>query len=280
MFVELHEMTGALRESEERFRTAFADAPIGIALLAPDGRIGQVNRALCDAIGRSQADLIGAGLDQLSDGSDAEAVGRMLAGNLPSHHVERRLQHSDGHALQVLLTMSPTMGAEGEPVGVIVQVVDLTQRSRAERERSERLREQGAREQAEAVADTIRKLQSVADVALAHLALDELLEKLCEQVSGVFEADCAAIMLASSEGEPCGWPRPPASRPRSWRARRSRTARASRGAWPPAVPPGGTRRRCPGGRPGEPRPGGADGGASSSPTGACRACSRWGVATS
>ncbi len=202
VFVELHEMTDALRESEERFRTAFADAPIGIALLTHDGRIGQVNRALCDAIGRSQAELIGAGLDQLSDGSDAEAVRRMLAGDLPSHHVERRLHHSDGHEAEVLLTMSPTMGANGEPVGVIVQVVDLTQRGRAERERTERLREQGAREQAEAVADTIRKLQSVADVALAHLALDELLEKLCEQVSGVFEADCAAILLASSEGGP------------------------------------------------------------------------------
>ena len=33
VFVELHEKTGALRESEERFRTAFLDAPIGIALV-------------------------------------------------------------------------------------------------------------------------------------------------------------------------------------------------------------------------------------------------------
>ena len=83
-----------------------------------------------------------------------------------------------------------------------MQIVDLTERDRAERERSERMREQGAREQAEAVSDTIRKLQSVADVALAHLALDDLLRELCEQVGGVFEADCASILLAEAEDDP------------------------------------------------------------------------------
>ena len=161
-----------------------------------------MNRALCEITGRSQAELIGAELDYLAERDDARAVKRMLSGDLPTYQAERRLNHKDGHHVDVLLTISPTLGAEGELVGAIAQTVDLTERTRAERERSERLREQGAREQAEAVSNTIRKLQSVADVALAHLALDDLLIELCEQVSGVFEADCSAILLADSDGEP------------------------------------------------------------------------------
>jgi len=195
VFVELHQTAGALRESEERFRTAFADAPIGIGLLNLEGRFTQVNRALCDIAGRSQAELIDTELGALSDREDARAVERMLAGELPSHQAERRVSHGDGQQVEALVAISPTADADGDPVGFIVQMTDLTERNRAERERSERMREQGAREQAEAVADTIRKLQSVADVALAHLALDDLLRELCEQVSGVFAADCASILL-------------------------------------------------------------------------------------
>ena len=202
VFVELHETTAALRDSEERFRTAFADAPIGIGLLSREGRFTQVNRALCEIAGRSQAELIDTELGALADREDQRAIERMVAGELPQLQVERRVEHKDGHSVETLVSVSPTAGADGGPIGFIAQIVDLTERNRAERERSERLREQGAREQAEAVSDTIRKLQSVADVALTHLALDDLLRELCEQVNGVFAADCASILLAAAEDDP------------------------------------------------------------------------------
>jgi PAS domain-containing protein len=37
-----------LRESEERFRLTIDEAPIGMALVALDGRFVRVNRALCE----------------------------------------------------------------------------------------------------------------------------------------------------------------------------------------------------------------------------------------
>ncbi len=40
-----------LRESEERFRLTIDEAPIGMALVALDGRFVRVNRALCDIVG-------------------------------------------------------------------------------------------------------------------------------------------------------------------------------------------------------------------------------------
>ena len=41
----------ALLEAEDRFRSAFDEAPIGMAMRAPDGRFLRVNRALCEITG-------------------------------------------------------------------------------------------------------------------------------------------------------------------------------------------------------------------------------------
>ena len=48
---ERKRVEAALRESEERFRQSFDSAPIGMALVAPDGRWLQVNHALCEIVG-------------------------------------------------------------------------------------------------------------------------------------------------------------------------------------------------------------------------------------
>src|SRR6185436_10951882 len=40
-----------LRDAEERFRNAFDQAPIGKALVNPDGRFTRVNSALCSILG-------------------------------------------------------------------------------------------------------------------------------------------------------------------------------------------------------------------------------------
>src|SRR5207249_4144408 len=46
--------TRQLQSSEERFRSAFGNAPIGMALVAPDGRWLKVNPALCEIVGYSE----------------------------------------------------------------------------------------------------------------------------------------------------------------------------------------------------------------------------------
>ena len=100
VFVDLHRTSVALRESEERFRTAFSAAPIGIGLLGPDGRFAQVNQALCQIVGRSQADLVDAPLSRLFPGLEEAAVEdlleRVLTVKLRGLHEERRLLRGDG----------------------------------------------------------------------------------------------------------------------------------------------------------------------------------------
>ena len=48
----------ALRESEARFRSAFENAPIGLALVALDGRFLRVNAELCRLLGYTHEDLL------------------------------------------------------------------------------------------------------------------------------------------------------------------------------------------------------------------------------
>jgi serine phosphatase RsbU (regulator of sigma subunit)/anti-sigma regulatory factor (Ser/Thr protein kinase) len=73
-------------------------------------------------------------------------------------------------------------------------VVDVTEQRLAEAERA-------ARAEAEAVIQTIGKLQQVTEAALKHLELDDLLEVLVERVREVFGADVARILLRDHDDE-------------------------------------------------------------------------------
>ena len=59
----------AVRRAEERFRGAFDGAPIGMALLDPDGNVQRVNRALCALLGTPADELLGAPLPWLAEAS-------------------------------------------------------------------------------------------------------------------------------------------------------------------------------------------------------------------
>ena len=63
------------------------------------------------------------------------------------------------------------------------------------------IREQAARSQAEDAAETIRRLQSVTDTALSHLALDELLREMLGRIQDLLGADAAAILLVTEDGK-------------------------------------------------------------------------------
>ena len=204
VFIDLHEKASALEESEQRFRTAFANAPSGMALVSLDGRLLQVNLALAQMLGRSQADLAGSRWDTLvhpeERAEDRRARVELAEGKRAVYRAERRCLHADGHSLVVALSVSPTAG-DGDEGQLIAQLEDVTERHRAELERAERLREQAARAEAEAVAQMVRSVQSVSDTALAHLALDDLLPQLLERIEELLGADGGAVLLRDGDGE-------------------------------------------------------------------------------
>jgi PAS domain S-box-containing protein len=81
------------------------------------------------------------------------------------------------------------------------QLGQYLRRQRAEEERGQLLqRERQARAEAEAAASTLRKLERVADAALQHLSLQDLLDALLQRIAEVLDADSAAILLIGDDG--------------------------------------------------------------------------------
>ncbi|GAB2464903.1 sensor histidine kinase [Jatrophihabitans fulvus] len=148
-------MVRRLTVSEERFRRAFEDTAVGLALLDTDGRVTSANAALQDLLGRDAGDLVGTALADHVDADDrprfAAAVRRVAGGRERSSHAEvRTVRRDDGPETVVVATVSLVRGAEGEPVQLSATVLDVTARRAAQRERQARLEAELARRSAEA----------------------------------------------------------------------------------------------------------------------------------
>jgi PAS domain S-box-containing protein len=192
ILLELQRKNAELRESEERFRTAFEDAPIGMGLSTLEGRWLEVNSALCDLVGRSPVQLLEQPLWELAHPADRQKerdMWRRLLRDQPRlDQSEKRFMRHDGKVVHALVNVSLTMDGRGAPMVFLWQLVDVTEQRRAEAERA-------ARTEAEAVAVTIGKLQQVTEAALEHLEPADLMGLVVERIKEAFRADMARILL-------------------------------------------------------------------------------------
>ncbi|HEX9742552.1 MAG TPA: PAS domain S-box protein [Nitrospiraceae bacterium] len=130
-----------LRESQERFSKSFNEAPIGMALVATDGRFIQVNRALSQIVGYSENELLATKFQAITHPDDLEAdltfVRHMLNGTMRTYQMEKRYIHKLGHVVWILLSVSLVHNAELKPLYFIGQIQDITKRKQAEEEREQ-----------------------------------------------------------------------------------------------------------------------------------------------
>jgi PAS domain S-box-containing protein len=128
--IERKQAEDALRESEERFRTAFQTSAIGMALVGLDGRWLKVNDALCQIIGYPEAELLQKTFQDVTHPADLQAdlelLGQLLAGEIGNYQMEKRYLHKDGRVVWVRLSVSLVRDAQGEPVHFVSQIEDIT----------------------------------------------------------------------------------------------------------------------------------------------------------
>ncbi len=143
--LEIEAQGHRLEESEQRFSEAFEHAPIGIALVLPDGKWLKVNRAMCELVGYSEAELLDRTFQDITYPEDLdldlEVVRRMIDGEIRSYQMEKRYVHADGHLVPVFLNVSLAHDHHGQPLYFIVHIQDITSRKQAEdRRRAEEQR--------------------------------------------------------------------------------------------------------------------------------------------
>jgi PAS domain S-box-containing protein/diguanylate cyclase (GGDEF)-like protein len=128
----------ALQEAEERFRRAFEDGPIGMALVGLDGRWLRVNRALCEMTGYSEADLLERTFQDITHPDDidegVDRVQRLLSSEIRAYQTEKRYLRPDGEIVWAALSVSVVRDEEDTPLYFVSQIEDIRERKRAEHE--------------------------------------------------------------------------------------------------------------------------------------------------
>ncbi len=137
----------ALRQSEARFKAAFASSPIGMALVAPDGRFLEVNSAICQIVGYAEEELLAKTFQDITHPDDLDSdltyVRQILTGEIPTYQMEKRYLHKQGQVVSALLSVSLVRDDAGQPLYFVSQIQDITERKRAAqalRESEERYR--------------------------------------------------------------------------------------------------------------------------------------------
>jgi len=118
----------ASREHEQRFRTAFDHAPIGMAVSDLDGRVVEVNQALFQMTGLSPDSAF---IDIIAEDDRpmvTDHVKRLAAGDHQLGSFEVRLRQPDGDTVWGQYSASLIAVGSGH---VVHQVVDVTDRRRA-----------------------------------------------------------------------------------------------------------------------------------------------------
>ncbi len=130
-------MEGELRESEQRFRAIFNQAPVGISLTnSHTGQILQVNGNFCGIVKYSAEEMLARTFQEITHPDDLQVnldnMKKMRAGEIDFFTMEKRYICKDGSLVWVNLTTVP-LTWEGVKVKIHIAIVeDITKRKNAE----------------------------------------------------------------------------------------------------------------------------------------------------
>ena len=129
---------GALREAQELFRSAFDNAPIGVAVVGLDGRFLRVNRSLCEMLGFAEEELLSTTFQKITHPDDLDAsmanVRRVMEGQIDRYSLEKRYVGVGGRTVWVSLSVSLVRDQKGRPLYFVDQIKDITEQREAAEE--------------------------------------------------------------------------------------------------------------------------------------------------
>lgn len=126
----------ALIESEQRFRTIFERAAIGMALVNLSGRTIATNPALQEMLGYADTELRGMAVSELAHAEDVavevEFKDQLVSGDRESYQIEKRYLCKNGRVRWGRSSASLIRTSQGEAQFLLEMVEDITERKQAQ----------------------------------------------------------------------------------------------------------------------------------------------------
>lgn len=126
----------ALRQTEQRFRSIFETAPIGIAFADLEGRFEEVNPQFCTLVGQPAEFLLQCrSIDVTHPDDRREDIRqgrRLIRGELPFYRRLKRYVRPDGSIVHARALVSLLRDADGRPHRLVGVVEDITDQLRLE----------------------------------------------------------------------------------------------------------------------------------------------------
>lgn len=190
MALHKHSLERELRQSEERFRTLVENQAEGLVIVKPDGEFIFANPAAGKLFGVTVTELIGMRTKDFSLPEYEEILDKIMDGcrNNQRSTVEIKITRTDMAERLVQVFASPWFGESGRIDGAFCILRDITEA---------RLIHQAEREQralAEALRDTAAVLTSTLD-------MNEVFDRILENVGRVVPHETANIMLVENENQ-------------------------------------------------------------------------------
>ena len=122
--------------NQQRFTAAFTHAAIGMAIVRHDGKVHQVNQALCVLVGRASDAMLERPFEDLLHPGDAtlfrHRAGAVADGAGEAFSMELRCRDNGGHGVWVSLHCGRFVDPATDRSGLIYQLHDITSRRQAE----------------------------------------------------------------------------------------------------------------------------------------------------
>ena len=134
----LYDREEELVRSEELFKGAFETAAHGMVLADTSGCFVKVNNAFTKIVGYNGKELLCKHFKDITYPDDVKLdssyVKKLLKGEIPSFQIEKRYNHKKGNVVWVNLNVALIRDFEGKPLQFVAQMIDITERKRAEEE--------------------------------------------------------------------------------------------------------------------------------------------------
>ena len=177
-----------LRESEEKFRSVFRDAGVGMVIVSLEGRFLAANKAFCDSLGYTEEELQEKTVESVTLSEDWPAFSKKLREALTEGRgfqwFEKRCLHKSGRIVYTASSASLIRSRNGDPQYFVGEVLDVTMRKEAE----------------QALADMTRKLIAAQEQERTRIARelhDDINQRLA-MLAVELGNKCKTIRLKSS----------------------------------------------------------------------------------